>query len=68
MGANSAVHSVLILGGGVGGVVAANRLRRLMPRGDRIIVVDRQPTASFGALNGFPPNFSASTVTSPFAS
>ena len=49
MGANSAVHSVLILGGGVGGVVAANRLRRLMPRGDRIIVVDRQPTASFGA-------------------
>lgn len=42
-------HTVLILGGGVGGVVAANRLRRLLPKGDRIIVVDRHADASFGA-------------------
>lgn len=42
-------HTVLILGGGVGGVVAANRLRRLLPKGDRIIVVERHADASFGA-------------------
>ncbi len=42
-------HTVLILGGGVGGVVTANRLRRLLPSADRIIVVDRQVEASFGA-------------------
>ncbi len=42
-------HTVLILGGGVGGVVAANRLSRLLPKGDRIIVVDRHADSSFGA-------------------
>jgi sulfide:quinone oxidoreductase len=42
-------HSVLILGGGVGGVVAANRLRRLLPKGDRVIVAERHASASFGA-------------------
>ncbi len=34
-------RTVLILGGGVGGVVAANRLRRLLPRGDRVVLVSR---------------------------
>jgi sulfide:quinone oxidoreductase len=34
--------SVLVLGGGVGGVVAANRLRRRLDRRHRIILVDRR--------------------------
>ena len=42
-------HTVLILGGGVGGVVAANRLRRLLPTDDRIVVVERLKEAPFGA-------------------
>ncbi|MDP1860603.1 MAG: FAD/NAD(P)-binding oxidoreductase [Gemmatimonadaceae bacterium] len=42
-------HTVLILGGGVGGVVAANRLRRLLPADDRIVVVERLKEAPFGA-------------------
>jgi len=33
---------VLVLGGGVGGLVAANRLRRLLPRRDRVVLVDRE--------------------------
>jgi sulfide:quinone oxidoreductase len=32
---------VLILGGGVGGIVAARRLRRRLPSRDRVVVVDR---------------------------
>lgn len=35
-------RTVLILGGGAGGVVAAHRLRHLLPKQDRIILVDRQ--------------------------
>ena len=33
--------SIVILGGGVGGLVAAQRLRRRLPRDHRIIVIDR---------------------------
>ncbi len=33
--------TIAILGGGVGGLVAANRLRRLLPREHRIVLVDR---------------------------
>ncbi len=40
-------RTVLILGGGVGGVVAANRLRRLLPRADRVVLVDREPLHLF---------------------
>ncbi len=36
---------VLILGGGIGGVAAANALRKLLPPGQRIVLVDRE--ASF---------------------
>lgn len=39
--ARSIDRTVLVLGGGIGGVVAANRLRRLLPRHDRIIVFER---------------------------
>jgi sulfide:quinone oxidoreductase len=42
-------HTVLILGGGVGGVIAANRLRRLLPAGDRVVVVDRLADSVFAA-------------------
>jgi sulfide:quinone oxidoreductase len=40
-------RTVLVLGGGVGGVVAANRLRRLLPRGHRVVLVDREPLHFF---------------------
>ena len=36
-------RTVLILGGGVGGLVAARRLRRHLPASDRIVVIDREP-------------------------
>lgn len=38
---------VVILGGGIGGVVAANRLRRLLPSEHRVTIVERQPLVSF---------------------
>lgn len=40
-------QTVLILGGGVGGVVAANRLRELLPREHRVILADREPSFVF---------------------
>ncbi len=42
---------VVVLGGGIGGVVAANRLRRLLPREHQVVVIDRLP------LQPFPPAF-----------
>lgn len=38
----SAPQTVVILGGGVGGLVAARELRRLLPRQHRVIVVDKE--------------------------
>ncbi len=38
---------VVILGGGVGGIVAANRLRRRLDRQHRVVLVDRQPQQAF---------------------
>ncbi|MBE2199479.1 MAG: NAD(P)/FAD-dependent oxidoreductase [Anaerolinea sp.] len=35
--------TVLILGGGVGGLVTANELRRHLPAEHRILIIDRQP-------------------------
>jgi sulfide:quinone oxidoreductase len=43
--------SIVILGGGVGGLVAANRLRRRLDRKHRIILIDRQ------AQHVFTPSF-----------
>jgi sulfide:quinone oxidoreductase len=34
--------TVLVLGGGVGGIVAATRLRASLPRTDRVVLVDRE--------------------------
>ncbi|MHA1947132.1 MAG: NAD(P)/FAD-dependent oxidoreductase [Candidatus Hodarchaeales archaeon] len=39
--------TVLILGGGVGGLVTANLLRKKIPRDHKIILVDRQPNHIF---------------------
>lgn len=43
----SAQRTVLVLGGGVGGLVASRRLRKLLPRRDRVVLVDRQPCHLF---------------------
>ena len=37
-----ASHSVAVLGGGVGGIVAANELRRRLDPGDRVLVIERE--------------------------
>ena len=44
---NSAAKTVLILGGGFGGIVAACRLRRALPREHRVILVERETTHVF---------------------
>lgn len=41
------VRSTVVLGGGVGGVVAARELRRRLPRDHRVVLVDRQPVHVF---------------------
>lgn len=42
-----AARTVVILGGGTGGLVAARRLRRSLRATDRVVVVDRAPTFRF---------------------
>ncbi|MCL4424549.1 MAG: NAD(P)/FAD-dependent oxidoreductase [Firmicutes bacterium] len=42
-----ASKSILILGSGIAGVVAANRLRRMLSRENRIILVDKEVAHSF---------------------
>ncbi len=39
--------TVVVLGGGVGGLVAANRLRRFLAREHRVVLIDRTPWHSF---------------------
>src|SRR3990172_2050203 len=39
--------TVLILGAGVGGLVAANRLRRMLAKEHRVVLVDRSPVYTF---------------------
>lgn len=39
--------TAVVLGGGIGGVVAARELRRLLPRRSRIVLVDRSDTHLF---------------------
>lgn len=43
--------TILILGGGIGGLVAANELRRLLPTDHRIVLVEKNPQ------HAFPPSF-----------
>jgi sulfide:quinone oxidoreductase len=40
-------QTVLILGGGTGGLVAANRLRRMLAKEHRVVLVDRSPVYTF---------------------
>lgn len=40
-------RTVLVLGGGIGGVVAATRLRKRLPPSDRVVLVDREPQHLF---------------------
>ncbi len=42
-----AEHTVVILGGGTGGLVAARRLRRLLDAAGRVVLVDRDPDYQF---------------------
>ncbi len=42
-------ETVVVLGGGVGGVAAANRLRRRLDRRHRVILVNREPDFTFAA-------------------
>lgn len=44
-------RAIVILGGGVGGLVAANEIRRLLPATHRITVIDKNP------LHAFAPSF-----------
>jgi sulfide:quinone oxidoreductase len=46
-----AQHTVVVLGGGIGGQVAARSLRRRLPKEDRVVLVER--TARFS----FPPSY-----------
>src|SRR3989304_2569960 len=39
--------TIIILGGGVGGLVAANELRRLLPREHRIVLVEKNAQHTF---------------------
>jgi sulfide:quinone oxidoreductase len=43
----SVAKTVLILGGGVGGIVAANRLRKALPAQHRVILVEREASHVF---------------------
>lgn len=40
-------RTVVVLGGGTGGLVAARRLRRSLAAADRVVLVDRSPTFQF---------------------
>jgi sulfide:quinone oxidoreductase len=42
-------RTVVVAGGGIGGIVAANRLRRRLDRRHRVVLVDRSPEFSFAA-------------------
>jgi sulfide:quinone oxidoreductase len=42
-----AAHTVVVVGGGTGGIVAANRLRRRLAPEDRVVVVERDPVYRF---------------------
>jgi len=40
-------HTVVVLGGGIGGVVTARRLRRHLDATDRVVVIERDPVFRF---------------------
>ncbi len=40
-------HTAVVLGGGIGGIVAARSLRRLLDPSDRVVLVERDPVLRF---------------------
>jgi sulfide:quinone oxidoreductase len=44
---NMVMKTILILGGGIGGIVTARELRRHLGHGHRIVLIDRHPAYSF---------------------
>lgn len=48
-GAHRSIQTVVVLGGGIGGVSTANRLRRRLDRRYRVVLVNREPDFSFAA-------------------
>jgi len=40
-------RTVVVLGGGIGGLVAARSLRRRLESSDRVVLIDRTPTYRF---------------------
>lgn len=48
-GAYRSAQTVVVLGGGVGGIATANRLRRHLDRRHRVVLVSREPDFSFAA-------------------
>lgn len=53
LGTPAAAARVLILGGGFGGIAAANTLRRLLPAEHAITLVDQSPRFHIGACNSW---------------
>jgi sulfide:quinone oxidoreductase len=46
---SNATQTVLVVGGGIGGIAAANRLRRRLDRRHRVVVINRDPDFTFAA-------------------
>ena len=47
--ASTSAQTVLVAGGGIGGVATANRLRRRLDRRHRVVLVNRDPDFSYAA-------------------
>ena len=43
----SAGKTVLVLGGGIGGIVVATRLRKKLPREHRVVLIEREASFAF---------------------
>jgi sulfide:quinone oxidoreductase len=41
-------RTALVVGAGIGGLAVARRLRRILPAGDRVVVVERERSQVFG--------------------
>ena len=60
-------QTILILGGGVGGLVAANELRTKLSKEHRIVLVDRETTCVFSLLWLMTGDRTASRISRPLA-